>query len=128
MGVIERWRTPAGRAALGAIIGGPVGVVTALATGGPLVAITAVAVAAGALVGAVTAGGEDLREAAIDAILPIGAWLVGAAVAWVLLATQAERLPLIVQANPRPSALAAAILGGTVAVALLVTRLGRRAE
>ena len=126
--MFERWRTPTGRAALGAMIGGPVGVVTALATGGPLVAIAALAVAAGALVGALTATGEDLREAAIDAILPIGAWLVGAAIAWVVLATQAQRLPLIVQANPQPSALVAAILGGTIAVVLMIARLGKRAE
>lgn len=115
-----------GRAALGAIAGGPIGVVTALATGGPLVALTTVSVTIGALIGALTAEGVDLREATIDAILPIGAWLVGAAVAWVLLGTLQQRLPAIVHAYPLAAAALAAIIGGTAAVTLLLMRLGKR--
>lgn len=126
--MIKRCRTPLGRAAFGAIIGGPVGAVTALATGWSLVIATAGAVSVGALIGALTAETDDLSEAVIDAILPVGAWLVGAAIAWVLLSTQNYRLPEVVQTNPRPSTLAAAVLGGTVAVIVLVMRVGKHAK
>jgi len=114
-----------GRAAVGAIIGGPVGVVTALVVGGPLVLVTAAALIAGSLAGALTGDAEDGREAAIDAILPIGVWLVGAAIAWVILGTFHEDLPLIFQHYPLHAALGAAVLGGTVAVLLLIVRLAR---
>jgi len=118
--------SPTLRAAVGAIAGGPVGVVTALATGGPLVAFAAVSVTIGAVIGALTAEGADLHEAAVDAILPIGAWLVGAAVAWVLLGTLQERLPAIVHAYPLAATALAAIVGGTAAVTLLLMRLAKR--
>lgn len=116
---------PPGRAAVGAVIGGPVGVVTALATSGPLVVITAAALIAGALAGALTGDAEDSREAAIDAILPIGVWLVGAAIAWVILGTFEEDLPQLLRDYPLHAALGAAVLGGTVAVVVLIVRLGR---
>jgi hypothetical protein len=110
------------------MLGGPVGVVTAFATGWPLVLLSAVCVTVGALVGAITTETENPRAAALDAMLPIGAWLVGAAVGWVVLATQSEHLPAVVRGNPSASALAAAFVGGTLAVTVLVLRLRRRPE
>lgn len=102
------------------------GTVTALATGGPLVLLAGVFVAAGALIGALTAEDEDEpREAAIDAVLPIGVWLVGAAVGWVILATQQEHLPVLLREYPSEAALGAGVLGGTLAVFVLMVRLAR---
>ena len=115
-----------GRAAVGAIIGGPVGVVTALVTGGSLVLLSATFVAAGALLGALVFEEGDMREAAVDAILPIGAWLVGAAIGWVFLSTLRHELPRILRENPAEAALGAAVVGGTLAVVVLIVRLGRR--
>jgi hypothetical protein len=117
--------SPIGRAAVGAVVGGPVGVVTALATGGPLVLITGLLVLAGAMLGALTADGADAQEAAIDALLPVGAWLVGAAVGWVILSTFRDDLPQIMREYPLEATLAAAVLGGTLAAVLLVMRLAR---
>ncbi|MGM0491615.1 MAG: hypothetical protein ACQER1_01615 [Armatimonadota bacterium] len=119
---------PIARAAVGAILGGPVGVVTALATGGPLVLTTGLLVIAGAMLGALTAEGADAREAAIDALLPVGAWMVGAAVGWVILSTFKDDLPPPVGEYLALSALAAAVLGGTLATVVLIVRLGRTAE
>ncbi|MFP4248181.1 MAG: hypothetical protein ACLFU7_00905 [Armatimonadota bacterium] len=119
---------PITRAAIGAIVGGPVGVVTALATGGPLVLTTGLLVIAGAMLGALTAEGADAREAAIDALLPVGVWLVGAAVGWVVLSTFREDLPSPVGEHIALSALAAAVLGGTLATVVLIFRLGKSAE
>ncbi len=115
-----------GRAAVGAIIGGPVGVVTAFVTGGSLVLLSGAFVAAGALIGALVFEEEDVREAAVDAILPIGAWLVGAAIGWVFLSTLRHELPGVIRRYPAQAALGAAILGGTLAVVMLIVRLGRR--
>jgi len=119
-------RSPTGRAAVGAIIGGPVGVVTALATGGRLVLLAGLCVTAAALIGALTTEGEHApREAAIDAMLPIGVWLVGAAVGWVILATQREHLPVLLRDYPSEAALGAGVIGGTLAVVVLLVRLSR---
>ncbi|MFW5866422.1 MAG: hypothetical protein ACOCX2_01310 [Armatimonadota bacterium] len=119
---------PIARAAVGAIVGGPVGVVTALATGGRLVLLTGLLLIVGAIVGALTAEGEHPREAIVDALLPIGVWLVGAAVAWVILGTFHEDLPGLLQEYPSYAALGAAVLGGTMAVVVLMVRLGARGQ
>lgn len=122
------WRSAKGRAAIGAIIGGPVGVVTALAAQWPLAMLAGLCVAAGGLVGALTGDDEDIAEAAVDAILPVGAWLVGAAIAWVILGSFREEMPPVVQERPLEAALGAAVLGGTVAVLILMARLSVPAE
>ncbi|MFO8079150.1 MAG: hypothetical protein R6V07_02485, partial [Armatimonadota bacterium] len=80
------------------------------------------------MLGALTAEGADAREAAIDALLPVGAWMVGAAVGWVILSTFKDDLPPPVGEYLALSALAAAVLGGTLATVVLIVRLGRTAE
>lgn len=99
--------------------------VTALAAGWRLVLVTALVVAAGALAGALSGEDVEPREAAVDAILPVGAWLVGAAVGWVILATLEDDLPRMLREYPSHAALGAAVLGGTLAVVVLVLRLAR---
>lgn len=102
------------------------GVVTALVSGWPLVVLTGMFAAAGALIGAVTADGGNSREAVIDALPPLGTWLVGAAVGWVMLASFRDQLPQFVQRYPSEATLVTAVIGGTLAVVILMTRLGRR--
>ncbi len=117
------WSSPIARAAIGTIVAGPVGVAAALATGWSLVLVSTLFVAAGGVIGALTSREDDPREAAIDAMLPIGAWLVGAAIGWVILSTHVEQLPAVIGDHPAASTFGASVVGGTVVVVILIVRL-----
>ena len=112
------------RAAVAASIAGPLGVLAGLLTALPLLPVTAVFVIAGALVAALTCPEDSSGDAAVLAILPIGTWLVGAAVGWAGLALLADAYPLLDRYSFILTLLAA-IVGGTLSVTLVVTHFHR---
>lgn len=113
------------RAAVAASVAGPFGVLIGLVTPLALLPITALVVVAAALTAALTCPEDPRSEAGVLAILPIGAWLVGAAVGWAALAMLADAYPVLDRYSFLLTLLFA-IAGGTLSVLVVVTHFPRR--
>ncbi len=107
------------RAAVAVSLAGPVGVVVALLAGWPVLPITAICAAAAGLAAALTSSEDSAGDAAVLAILPIGAWLIGAAVGWGILAVVADSYPVLDRYAFVATLLAAALFGA-LSVAVVV--------
>lgn len=113
------------RAAIASSVAGPFGVLVGLLTTLPMLPVTAAFVVVGALVAAFTCPEDPMHEAGVMAILPIGAWLVGAAVGWAALAMIADAYPGL-ERYAFVLTLLFSVLGGTLSVFVVITHFPRR--
>ncbi len=114
------------RAAIAVLVAGPVGVLVGLLTVLPMLPVAAVFAVAASFAGALTCPDDPAEDAAVLAILPIGSWLVGAAVGWAMLAMLADAYPVLDEYSVIMT-LVFSILGGTLSVVVVVTHFPRRA-
>lgn len=111
-------------AAVGSILGGPLGVAVAWLGGLGLFWPSLIGVVGGALAGGLIAGRDEPSEAAIHAILPIGSWLVGAGGGWLFVfALMARSFMFWGERTVMAASGIAAFVGGTIAVIVMVGRL-----
>lgn len=123
----ETWFTSMRGASIGAILGGPLGVLAGWLLAAELLCPAVAGACIGSLTGALLADPDDIAEAVVTAILPAGAWLVGAGGGWMFGYMLIGRHICFWGENVAMTlARIGALLGATIAVLVIVGRLGDR--